>query len=426
MKNKNSSTAHIISAALIGHILEFYDFTMYMVFAVKIGELFFPSDSAVAQTLSSLAVFAVGFLMRPIGGIYFGHIGDRYGRRKALTLSVIGMAFITFCMALLPSYNSIGILAPILLVIFRLGQGFCVGGEGTGAAIFVLEHLHKLKPGLVGGIVNSGLITGILLAMVTGIYLNNTYGVDSDAWRYAFMLGGVLGLIGVYIRLAVRETPIFEAVLKNKKTIEMPIKKVLSSNRKNVALAIIYSGLFGVSGYLIVGFLNIFFRTVMHNDPNISLQYAAFGSICMIIFLPTLGALSDLLGYTKTLVTSCIMVLLVSIPIFELLSGADEFNIYMGIFFLAALSSAIHAPLYPFMLRIFSPEQRYTGIAFCLNLGIAIFGGTCSMICLWLIQVTGSTFAPAYYWSIMSAATLMMILATRPRIVYSKDGAMQY
>lgn len=426
MAKTKSSTTHIIFAALIGHILEFFDFTMYMVFAVQIGKEFFPNESAFAQTLSSLAVFAVGFLMRPIGGIYFGHIGDTYGRKKALTISVVGMAVITFCMALLPNYHSIGILAPLLLVLCRLGQGFCVGGEGTGAAVFMLEHMHKLKPGLVGGIVNAGLNIGILLAMVTGMYLNARFGVDSNAWRYAFFIGGILGLVGVYIRMVVQETPIFENVLKSKKTIAYPIKKVLSSGKKNVALAIVYAGFFGVSGYLVVAFMNIFFRTVMMNDANIALQYAAFGSICLIMVIPMFGALSDIVGYTKTLVVACFCVLLTSIPIFELLSSSDSFSIYLGIFLLAALSASIHAPIYPFMLRIFSPEQRYTGIAFCMNLGVAMFGGTCSMICLWLIQETGSTFAPAYYWSAMSAATLMMLMATRPRIVYSKDGAMQY
>ena len=150
---KNNSSLKVVLAAITGHALEFYDFTIYAVFALKIGELFFPNSSEFAQILSSLAVFAVGFVMRPVGGVVFGHIGDKYGRRRALIIAVSGMAIITFLVGLLPDYNSIGIAAPIMLVVFRLIQGLCVGGEGAGASIFVLEHMKGLKPGLVGGII---------------------------------------------------------------------------------------------------------------------------------------------------------------------------------------------------------------------------------------------------------------------------------
>jgi MHS family proline/betaine transporter-like MFS transporter len=423
---KRDSSFHLISAALAGHILEFYDFTMFMVFAVQLGALFFPNDSVIAQTLSSLAVFAVGFLMRPIGGIFFGHIGDTHGRKKALIISVLGMAACTFCIALLPTYHSLGILAPILLVLLRLGQGFCVGGESAGAAVFLLEHLKKFKPGLIGGIVNAGLITGILLAMATGLFLNKTFVGSNDTWRYAFALGGVLGIVGLYIRLAVNETPVFEEMRKKRKTVSLPIKKVLFTNRRNVLLAIIYGGFFGVSGYLIVGFLNVFFQTIMSYNSTASLEFAATATVMMIFFLPFFGWVSDKIGYSRTLIACCIAVLLVSIPIFELLATGLRPSIYVGLISLSALSSAIHAPLYPFMIKIFTPEQRYSGIAFCLNLGIAIFGGTCSMISLWLIGFTGDTFAPAYYWSTLSALTLLMLLATKPYLNEANDAAMQY
>jgi len=423
---KKKSSLHLISAALVGHILEFFDFTMFMVFAVTIGESFFPTESKFAQVLLSLAVFAVGFLMRPIGGLYFGHIGDRYGRKQALTFSVMAMAAFTFGIALLPDYNSIGILAPVILVLLRLGQGFCVGGEGTGAAVFLLEHLDKLKPGFVGGIVNAGLISGILLAMLTGIILKTTFGENNDAWRYAFLIGGCVGVVGVYIRMTITETPVFSMMQKKQELSKLPIKEVLNGNKNNIIFAILYSGLFGVSGYLVVGFLNLFLTTILEYDPVLSLYFAAYGALTMVFMLPMFGMISDEIGYVKTMKVTCILVLLTSVPIFQLLSSNEISNVFAGVFCLSALSAAIHAPMYPLMMKMFSPSQRYSGIAFCMNIGIAIFGGTCSIICLWLIQQTNSLFAPAYYWSALSATTLFALMMRTRRSQGKENGAVQH
>ncbi len=414
---KNNSSLKVVLAAITGHALEFYDFTIYAVFALKIGELFFPNSSEFAQILSSLAVFAVGFIMRPVGGVVFGHIGDKYGRRRALIIAVSGMAVITFLVGLLPDYNSIGIAAPILLVVFRLIQGLCVGGEGAGASIFVLEHMKGLKPGLVGGIVNAALTLGILLAILVGMFMNSYFGVDSNGWRYAFMLGGVFGMGSLYLLLSVSETPVFEEMKASKKIVELPIREVFRTNLKNVILTVAVGGLTGASGYFVMTYLNVFFKTVMMVDANTALYYTALGNLGLIIFLPVMGALSDRLGYTKTISLGCVMVLFSSTAIFQMLCSSEANTVYSGILLLSALVSVIYAPLYPFMLGLFTPEQRYSGIACCLNLGIAIFGGTCSMICLWLINKTQEPFAAAYYWNFVSAMFLIALAAIKPRKV---------
>lgn len=419
MEKKDRSALKIVLAAITGHALEFYDFTIYAVFAVKIGELFFPNSSEFAQILSSLAVFAVGFVMRPVGGVFFGHIGDKFGRKKALTISILGMASITFMVGLLPDYNSIGIAAPIILVVCRLLQGLCVGGEGAGASIFVLEHLQGIRPGLVGGIVNSALTLGILLAILVGMAMNSYFGVDSNAWRYAFMLGGVFGLGGLYLILSVSETPVFEQMKAKEQIVELPIREVFKTNLTGVILTIAVGGLTGASGYFVMTYLNVFFKTIMMYDANTALYYTALGNVCLIIFLPLMGALSDKLGYTRTIAFSCVIVLFTSLPIFQMLSNTDVNTIYLGIILLSALVAAIYAPLYPFMLKLFTPEQRYSGIACCLNVGIALFGGTCSIICLWLINKTSEPFAAAYYWNFVSAMFLIALCIIKPRKVLS-------
>jgi MFS transporter, MHS family, proline/betaine transporter len=417
MGNKKQSSFKVVLAAITGHALEFYDFTIYAVFAVKIGELFFPNSSEFAQILSSLAVFAVGFIMRPVGGVFFGHIGDKFGRRRALIIAVSGMASITFLVGLLPDYNSIGIAAPIILVICRLIQGLCVGGEGAGASIFVLEHLQGIRPGLVGGIVNAALTLGILLAILVGMFMNSYFGIDSNGWRYAFMLGGVFGMGSLYLLLSVSETPIFEQMKAKKQIVELPIKEVFRTNLKNVVLTIAVGGLTGASGYFVMTYLNVFFKAVMMYDANTALYYTAIGNLGLVVFLPLMGALSDRLGYTKTIALGCVIVLFASTPIFQLLCSSEVNKIYFGIIALSALVSVIYAPLYPFMLGLFTPEQRYSGIACSLNIGIALFGGTCSMVCLWLINSTQESFAAAYYWNFVSVMFLVTLTLTKPRKV---------
>lgn len=405
-----SKNLKIVTAAMVGHILEFFDFTIYAVFAAELGAVFFPMESEFARLLSSLAVLAVGFFMRPIGGAVFGHIGDKFGRRTALTISVVGMALATLLIAALPTYADIGILAAVMLVVLRLVQGLCVGGEGAGASIFVLEHLHKVKPGLIGGIVNSALTVGILLAISTGLLLNNLMEGNPNLWRYAFVIGGVMGIAGIYLRLSVEETPVFEKMQANNEILELPIKEVFTKNLRSVILTVAVGGLTGCSGYMVMTFIDIFYKSVMMLPPKESLVYAVYGNILLIVFLPVMGMVSDKLGYARTIAIGSVIAIVSSTPIFMMMASNSEVTAYIGITFLSAVVSIIYAPLYPFMLTLFTPQQRYSGIACSLNIGIALFGGTASMFCLSLVKVTGLLYAPALYWSAMSAMFLIAIM----------------
>lgn len=411
MKNSTKPGAFkIVFAAIIGHILEFYDFTIYAVFAVKIGQLFFPSTSELAQILASLAVFAVGFFMRPIGGVLFGHIGDKHGRRTALVISVIGMAIFTFIIGFMPDYSTIGIAAPVILVLCRLAQGLCVGGEGAGASIFVLEHLKGYKPGFIGGIINAALTAGILLAIFTGMILNSYLGEDSNAWRYAFILGGLVGLFGLYIRMSIDETPIFKEAQKNHEILELPIKEVFRTNFKSVILCALAGALTGASCYYVMTFLNVYITSVLEMPAQTALYYNAYGNILLIILLPLMGLFSDRAGYTRTMCLSCIMIFLLATPALKMLASAESFSMHIAIFIMALIGATSYAPLYPFMLRLFTPAQRYSGIACGLNIGIALFGGTCTMICIWLVSFTGLKHSPAFYWNFIAALFLCGIL----------------
>lgn len=413
MKNNFWRDFKIVCAAMSGHVLEFFDFTIYAVFAVELGQIFFPNSSPFAQTISSLGVFAAGFLMRPLGGLVFGHIGDRYGRRLALTISVVAMALITLIIAFLPGYATLGIIAPVILVILRMIQGLCIGGEGAGSSIFVLEHLSNLKPGLVGGIVNGSLTLGILLAVMTGFLLNTYFPNDPQVWRYAFFLGGIFGFVGLYLRLSVEETPAFKKIQQEDKIVELPIKDVFQNNIKSVTLTIAAGALTSTSAYLIMTFLGVFFKTVMEYDSIAALEYGMVGNFLLMVFLPIMGAVSDRIGYTKTMVIFSILGMICSTPIFMMISQDNNAMIIAGIFLLSLISAGIYAPLYPFMLRMFTPEQRYSGIACSLNIGIAVFGGLTTVACIWLIDATGHNFAAAYWWSFACAVFIVTLMITK-------------
>lgn len=413
MHKKAPSKLKIVSAAIIGHALEFYDFTIYAVFAVTLGKLFFPNSSELAQVLSSMGVFAAGFLMRPLGGIIFGHIGDKFGRRTSLTISVLLMAVLTFLIGILPDYHSIGILAPIILVTVRLLQGLCVGGEGVGASVFVLEHLNKVKPGLVGGIVNSALTLGILLAIITGLALTTYFGENSDAWRYAFIIGGLLGIIGLYIRLTVDETPEFEEVRRQNRIESIPIVAVFRENMNAVILTMAIGAFTSTSNYMIMSYLNVFYKTVMKYDASTALSYSILGNALLVITLILGGMLSDKLGYARQTAIGAVVAIIASPILLVSMADPNPYVACFGIFLFAVQGGLIYAPLYGTITRLFPPEQRYSGIACSLNIGIAAFGGPSSMIALWLVNYFDSIAAPSLFISLTAVIYLVALSYTK-------------
>ncbi len=387
----------IFAAAMSGHILEFYDFTIFAVFAATIGRLFFPAINEFAQLLATLSIYAAGFFMRPLGGVIFGHIGDKYGRKVALAISVSFMAVATFSIGMLPSYEAIGITAPIILMLLRFIQGLCVGGDGVGSSIFVLESIANLKPGVIGGIVNAALTVGILLALLSGMVVNSIFGMDSEAWRYAFAAGGLFGFVGLYLRLRIAETPVFIQIERNHKIEKLPIKAVFRDNLPNCILTVAAGGLTGGIAYIIMVYINIFLTKVMLHDQQLALYITAYGNICLIVLLPIFGHCSDKIGYARQMVWAATLTAILAIPLYFLLASSNLYDIILSTTIISVLTAAVYSPLYPFMLKLFTPQQRYSGIACSLNIGIALFGGTCTIISLHLINATGILWSPALY-----------------------------
>jgi MHS family proline/betaine transporter-like MFS transporter len=396
----------VFVSAISGNILEYYDFTVYTIFSMVLGKVFFPQASEFVQTLSSLAVFAVGFVTRPIGGIVFGYIGDRYGRRISLICSMFGMTFTTFAMGFLPEYNSLGVIAPILLVILRLIQGLCISGEGAGAAIFVLEHVGKLRPGLVTGLVNGSNITGTLLASLVGILLN-LYCDSTDAWRYAFILGGVMGIFGGYLRLKTSETPIFQMLSKKKQLLKSPFLAVVKDSWHFMVLTCCVGGFASSVVYIVKAYVNVFYTDIMHLGSSVSLMYVSYTSFILMVCMPIAGAISDYIGRARILKIAAVMLFIFTAPIMNFMGSENSTYQILAITGLGILGGAMAGGAYIFVISLFEPRERFSGVSFSYNLGVAIFGGTAPMISRWLVEKTAITYSPAFYLMFVSAIFLL-------------------
>lgn len=405
----------VFFSAISGNILEYYDFTVYAVFSLVIGKLFFPGQSELGQALSGLAVFAVGFLTRPIGGILFGYIGDTFGRRIALICSMGGMTFSTFSMGLIPSYDDIGIFAPITLVMMRLVQGLCISGEGTGAAIFVLEHYGNLRAGLVTGVVQGSNIFGSLIATSVGMMLIGS-AYEEHAWRIAFLLGGVMGMVGFYLRLRVSETPIFKQLSSQKKILKAPFIHVIKTAWRSMFLTFCIAGTAGSIVQLIKIYVNVFLQREMHFSSSNALLYTSYALFITMLSMALSGALSDYLGKLKMITFAALGMLFCSLPVFILLSSPIFWQQMVALTLLGMIAGGIAGNAYIFVISLFTPEERFTGVSFSYNLGVALFGGTTGLIATWLVNKTGLSYAPAFYIMATSSVFLLVLYSMRKTI----------
>lgn len=408
----------VFCAAIMGNILEYYDFTVYIVFSMEIGRAFFPSTSPLTQILGSLGGFAFGFLARPIGGVVLGHLGDRFGRRTALLCSAVGMTISTLAIGLLPSHSVLGVTATALLMTFRLVQGFCISGEGTGTAIFVLEHYGIKKPGLISGIVHSTNVAGTLLAALTALSIKTWLPGLKDSWRLAFLIGAALGVCALYLRIKVAETPIFQIARKQRQTFKEPMSKVLQSRWKHMLLTCMSAALASSLLQFVKGYVNVYCQDVLKLSDWLSLMYLIYASIILMSSMVIFGDLTDRVGKARVLIGSSITSIFLSFPALFLMSGSSLSSHVLAITLLAVIAGAASASAYAFVITLFRPSQRFFGVSVSYNLGVAIFGGTSPLLSRWLVALSGKDYAPAYYTT--GVALLFLLVAFQMRDVFAK------
>jgi len=378
-------------SAILGNGLEFYDFALFGAFSVILSRVFFTGDKTIAL-ISTLSIFAIAFFVRPLGSILFGYIGDRFGRKKALSSSIIFMGFFTFLIGCLPTYNEIGYLAPVLLLCCRLGQGFCLGGENNGSAIFLLEHLKNRK-GFAGALILTGGAIGTVLATSLAVIASLPF-MPTWAWRVPFLLGILIGLLGAYIRRSIDETPEFVSSSKKEAT---PLLFVLKNHTRPFLCMIGIGGVNGVLAYTLVVYINVYLSTVVHTPLANSLMYTCVALVLFGSLAPIMGNLADKIGERKIMASACAMAFFVPTIIFYLLQQHNALSICLATLLAAIMASSFNGPSNALVQRFFPAKVRYTGVALGYAIGIAIFGGTQPLVSTYLITTTGNAYAPALY-----------------------------
>jgi MHS family proline/betaine transporter-like MFS transporter len=405
------SLRRIVTAGVIGNVLEWYDFAVYGYFAATLGALFFPATDPASQTLAAFATYAVGFLMRPVGAALFGHIGDRYGRARALVISIALMAIPTVLMGLLPTYASIGIAAPLLMVVLRMAQGLAVGGEFTSSMVFIAENSPQRRRGFFTSFSMFGATAGTLLGSVVGATLVSALSAEALAswgWRAAFASGIVVAVVGVAIRRGVLDKP-------SGPTEKAPLKRAFREHRSEVLrIGVLNSGT-AVIYYTLFVYAATWVPQVTSVPRATALYVTSLSMVTFLIVLPLVAALSDKIGRKRLLVAGLVSCLLLAYPLVRLMHGGDPLLLAVGQLGFAALLACAMAPIPATMCETFPRGVRVSAVSVGYGLAYALFGGTAPLVAGWLIKRTGNDLAFVGYIVAVVALSLAIAATMRER-----------
>jgi MHS family proline/betaine transporter-like MFS transporter len=402
--------------ASIGNLVEWFDFAVYGYLATYIATNFFPSGNPTAGLLSTFAVFAAAFFVRPLGGLFFGPLGDRIGRQRVLASVIILMSAATFAIGLLPGYATIGIWAPVLLVAARLLQGFSAGGEFGGGATFLAEYSPDDRRGYMVSWLEFSTLIGFILGSGTVLVLNSALGEEamtSWGWRIPFLIAGPLGIVGLYIRLKLEDTPEFRALESSGEVSQSPFRETIVENWRQIlqvgGLVIIQN----VGFYVVL----VYMQTYITEQLGFSSLSASISTVLTLlvamILIPPLGALSDRVGRKPLLIASCVGFAVLTYPLFLLLNAGNLVaailaHVVLGILQAIFISTSVAA-----LTELFPTRVRYGGFSIGYNISVAIFGGSAPYLATWLISTTGNPLSPAFYVIFGAVATLLTVLTVR-------------
>ncbi|MFM0730446.1 MFS transporter [Paraburkholderia sediminicola] len=390
-----------IAASALGNATEWFDYGIYAYGLTYISAALFPGSTAQA-TLFALATFAISFLVRPLGGLFWGPLGDRLGRKHVLALTIIMMSVATLLVGLVPTYARIGWWAPALLIVLRMIQGFSTGGEYGGAATFMAEYAPDRKRGFCGSFLEfatlAGFSLGAFLMLGCSVVLGST-AMHAWGWRLPFLIAAPLGLIGFYLRSKLEDTPVFleleQSVHKEQRTF-VPLKALLTEYWKPLLLLGGLVVALNVVNYVLLAYMPTFMQKQLGMSDNMSLLVPLIGMLAMMVFLPVAGTFSDRVGRKNVWWFSLVGLFVAAIPMFLLMKhgvpGAIVGFSLLGLLYVPQLASI--SAMFPAM---FPTQVRYAGMAIAYNISTSIFGGTAPMVNEWLIAHTGNTLMPAYY-----------------------------
>lgn len=407
-------------AALVGHALERYDVVLYGFFASMLAPIFFPKDNSIAL-LSSMGTFAAGYLMRPIGGIVFGYLGDKFGRKKAFLWSILLVVLPTFIMGILPSYDTIGIYAPLILILCRLFQGFCAGGEFTGAAIFIGEHTIEKHAGLAGSFVCAIGFLGVALGTAIGSLTTSPL-FPEWGWRIPFLIGSFLTLVSYFFRRKMHETPDFIESKHKQKLLTNPLSEVFHAWKTNILCAFAIGACGHVYLYTTTVYMNNIYKNILkmsqHSIMLIDTSLVLFWMVMVLI----MGYLSDKIGIKKLMTFSALSIFFIAYPVFFYMDQNFSFErIFMSQLILVTFGSGFFGPATATFKELFPTEKRYSGIAFGITTGQALLGGTTPLIAELLVKFSGDQKSPALYMMFASLIACIALMKMSKNSIYEKS-----
>jgi len=385
-------------AGVIGNVVEWYDFALYGYLAVIIGRLFFPTEDPTASLLASYGVFAAGFIMRPLGAVVFGWLGDTIGRGRTMLISVAMMAFPTIMLGLLPDYNSIGIAAPILLILVRLVQGLSVGGEFSSSVTYMVETAPDDQRGRAGSWANVGSMLGMLLgsaaaALVTSLLPNEA--LEAWGWRLPFLFGGVLGLSALILRRSLPQSPHFKAHEAGTPSMS-PFRQVWNENRKEMVQAFLFAAGYGMMFYLIMVYLPGWLSRHSSLEDAHALQINSVLTLMTIPLMVVFAWVGDVwIRRTHLIAGALIMLTLLAWPLGVLMLNGAPIQIVAAQAILVLLICVPLGLAPATFVELFPSSDRLTGYSISFNLGIGVLGGATPMLATWLIDITLQPIMPA-------------------------------
>ena len=398
----------------LGAAMEWYDFTLYVFLAPVISQLFFPAGDPIDSLLATFGVFAAGYLMRPLGAAILGNLGDTRGRKTALGLSIAMMTAAMLLIGLLPTEGSIGVLAPIALVVLRLVQGFSLGGEFSGSIVLLAESADDRRRGFTTNLVQISTGSGMLLSSGSVALLHAVLSdsqMEEFGWRIPFFVGAALGLLAWYLlrtRVPDSEPPGPAAG----EEAEVPLEALLRDERKPLVITFLLNGYQALIYYVVATFVPTFVTSILGGPPEEALLASTVAALAFIALCPPAGALSDRIGRRPVMFAAAAGMVLTSVPLFLLISQVAVAAVLAGQLALMALVVLFTAPALVVATELFTPQTRYSGVAVGYNLGATVFGGTAPLLATALISLTGTDLAPGILLAVASLLVLAVVTRT--------------
>jgi len=403
-----------ILAGAVGNVLEWYDFAAYGYFASALAKNFFPSGNTELSLASTFGVFAAAFLMRPIGGALFGHIGDRIGRKRALLTSAALMTLATFSMGLLPGYATIGAAAPLLLIGFRLLQGLSIGGEFTASAVFLVERSDPRRRGLNGSFASISATVGLLLGSAIGTIETSVLSpsqVEAWGWRIPFLFGLVLGAFALVLRRVIDE----DEARQDTEQHRLPVIEALATDWPDILRGALMNAAFAAGFYLIFVYVVTMVEQIDGMPAHPALEINTMSMVLLVLATPCFGALSDRIGRKTVLLISLAGLILFSWPLFKLLLSDVFFIVLIGQSMFALIAAAWFGTIQATLVEMFRARTRCTALSISYNVAYAVVGGTAPIIAIYLVNQLHADFGPAFFLMALGSVSFVAVLTMPDR-----------